>query len=229
MAARGRPYFRLFNELVLRSQAQARYSPHNLGHFGLNLDAYCHFTSPIRRYADLVVHRSLIMALELGDEQSTQLDLDAIGDHISKTERTAMEAEREVNDRFMAHYMKDHLGDVFDGTIVGVGIPGLFVEIDQIGAQGFIPKQDLDGDYFALNESLHCYIGRRTKKTYQIGNHVKVMVTNADPVICAIGFSIVKDKASSFKSKYPGKPKKLSKLGIVKPQRNGYKQSSSKI
>jgi ribonuclease R len=199
------PYFRLFNELVLRSQAQARYSPHNMGHFGLNLSAYCHFTSPIRRYADLVVHRALVSALELDGtrHQPIDLDLTEVSEHISKTERTAMEAEREVQDRFMAHYMKDHLGEVFEGTIVGVGIPGLFIELDNIGAQGFISKQDLEGDYFILNETQHSYIGRHTRKVYQIGNRVKVMVTNADPIICSIRFSLVKHKKERSFSKKP--------------------------
>mgnify|MGYP000069417926 CR=1 FL=1 len=197
------PYFRLFNELVLRSQAQARYSPHNMGHFGLNLSAYCHFTSPIRRYADLVVHRALISALELDGtkHQPVDLDLSEVSEHISKTERTAMEAEREVQDRFMAHYMKDHLGKIFDGTIVGVGPPGIFIELDNIGAQGFVSKQDLEGDYFILNETQHCYVGRHTRKIYQIGNRVKVMVTNADPIICSIRFSLVKSKREKASSK----------------------------
>lgn len=206
--AKDLPYFRLFNELVLRSQAQARYNTHNIGHFGLNLNAYCHFTSPIRRYADLVVHRSLVAALELDGAKhiSFDLNLDDVSEHISKTERTAMEAEREVQDRFMAHYMKDHLGEIFEGTIVGVRVPGIFVEIDGIGAQGFIPKQDLVGDYFIFNEALHSYVGRQTRKTYQMGNRVKVMVTNADPIICSIGFSLVKEK--STRKKFQPKSKK---------------------
>ncbi len=201
--AKAHPYFALFNQLVLRSQAQARYGPHNMGHFGLNLTAYCHFTSPIRRYSDLVVHRSLVAALELDGQKhpNINLDLTEVGEHISRAERTAMEAEREVNDRFMAHYMKEHLGSVFDGTIVGVGISGIFVEIDSIGAQGFIPKKDLDGDYFVLNEALHSYVGRRTGKTYQIGNSIKIIVTNADPIICSIGFAIELKKKNCARNK----------------------------
>ncbi len=219
------PYFRLFNDLVLRSQAQARYSPHNMGHFGLNLAAYCHFTSPIRRYADLVVHRTLIAALDLDNVKRVAIDLDlaTVSEHISKTERIAMEAEREVQDRFMAHYMKDHLGTVFDGTIVGVGIPGIFIEINGIGAQGFIPKQDLDGDYFILNETQHCYVGRHTKKIYQMGNHVKVMVTNADPIICSIGFSLVKEKRARKK------PQPKAKKAVLENEGKPFKKTSYKI
>ena len=207
------PYARLFNELVLRSQSQARYSLHNTGHFGLNLSYYCHFTSPIRRYADLIVHRSLVASLELDGHkhQPIDLDLDQVCEHISRTERIAMEAEREVQDRFMAHYLKDYLGEVFDGTIVGVGIPGIFVELDKIGAQGFIPKQDLSGDFFVFNEATHSYLGKRTKKTYQLGDRVKVLVTNADPVICSIGFALHNEnkKANGFKNKTSGqKPEK---------------------
>ncbi len=232
--AKERPYFRLFNELVLRSQAQARYGPQNMGHFGLNLTAYCHFTSPIRRYADLIVHRSLIAALELDDKKHPNIELEdlaEISEHISKTERTAMEAEREVNDRFMAHYMKDHLGEVFNGTIVGVGVPGIFVEIDQIGAQGFIPKHELGGDYFVFNESSYCYTGRRTRKTYQVGNQVKVLVSNADPVLCSIGFTLVREKALPVKQKdnekKETKQKENSKSSIVKDKRKSYKKNSS--
>lgn len=219
-AVKALPYFRLFNELVLRSQAQARYSPHNMGHFGLNLSAYCHFTSPIRRYADLVVHRALIAALDLGSVKHVAIDLDLadVSEHISKTERIAMEAEREVQNRFMAHYMKDHLGSVFNGIIVGVGIPGIFVELEGIGAQGFIPKQDLDGDYFILNETQHCYVGKRTKQIYQMGNHVRVMVTNADPIICSIGFSLVKDKKAKQKTQKKAK----------KPERQEHKNDNQK-
>lgn len=195
-AAKKLPYSKLFNELILRSQAQARYSSHNMGHFGLNLEAYSHFTSPIRRYADLMVHRSLIAALELDNikHRPFDLDLDDISEHISKTERTAMEAEREVQDRFMAQYMQHHLGSIFEGTIVGVGIPGIFIGLDNVGAQGFIPKQELGDDYFIFNEAQYCYVGKRTRKIYQIGGRVKVMVTNADPILCSIGFSLVQEK-----------------------------------
>lgn len=208
------PYSRLFNELVLRSQSQARYSPHNTGHFGLNLSYYCHFTSPIRRYADLLVHRALIASLALDGQKhiSTDLDLDQVCEHISRTERIAMEAEREVQDRFMAHYLKDHLGEVFGGTIVGVGIPGIFVELDKIGAQGFIPKQDLSGDFFVFNEATHSYLGKRTKKTYQLGERIKVLVTNADPVICSIGFALHNEnkKPNNFKSQTKKADSKVS-------------------
>lgn len=209
LTAKNLPFIRLFNELILRSQAQAQYSPINVGHFGLNLTAYCHFTSPIRRYADLVVHRSLVAALELDSEKkhyAVDLDLDEISDHISKTERIAMNAEREVEDRFMASYMQKYLGSILEGVIVGVSISGIFVEISNIGAQGFIPKQDLGNDYFVLNETQHCYVGRRTRKMYQIGNSVRVLVTNADPILCSIGFALVKDK----------KTPKLSKKSIAK-------------
>lgn len=229
------PFKKLFNELILRSQAQARYSTHNMGHFGLSLTAYSHFTSPIRRYADLIVHRALIAALELDskNQPAVDFDLDEVSEYISKRERVAMEAEREVQDRFMAHYMKDHLGTVFRGTIVGVGAPGLFVEIDTIGAQGLIHKHDLDDDFYTLDENQHCYVGRRTRNVYQLGKRVKILVTNADPISCSIGFSLVKEKAppkSGKKSdKLPEKVRKKNqpvKTGIVKSHRKGYKKSS---
>lgn len=219
------PYSRLFNELVLRSQSQARYSPHNTGHFGLNLSYYCHFTSPIRRYADLLVHRALVASLELDGKKhsSNELDLAQVCEHISRTERIAMEAEREVQDRFMAHYLKDHLGDVFDGTIIGVGMPGIFVELDKVGAQGFIPKQDLSGDFFVFNEADHCYLGKRTKKTYQLGDRVKVVVTNADPIVCSIGFALHTENKKPNLSK--PKPKRINE---IKPEQRNTKSPSAK-
>lgn len=195
-------YSRMFNELILRSQAQAKYSPHNIGHFGLNLAYYSHFTSPIRRYADLLVHRALVECL--GFEKKTinictNDELFETCEHISKTERTAMEAEREVQDRFMAHYLKNYIGEVFDGIIVGVGIHGIFVELQNIGAQGFIPKSSLPQDFYIFDEEKHRYLGKRTKRSYCLGDKIKIQITNADPVTCSIGFTLYNDKNHNLK------------------------------
>ncbi|MGH6715879.1 MAG: ribonuclease R, partial [Bradyrhizobium sp.] len=138
----GRDYETLVNEVVLRSQAQAEYSAENYGHFGLNLRRYAHFTSPIRRYADLIVHRALIRGLSLGDgalpETETLESLSEIAAQISATERRAMKAERETADRLIAHHLADRIGATFQGRISGVTRAGLFVKLDDTGADGFI-------------------------------------------------------------------------------------------
>ncbi|RVD08899.1 ribonuclease R, partial [Mesorhizobium sp. M2A.F.Ca.ET.029.05.1.1] len=141
----------LVNEVVLRSQSQAEYSPKNIGHFGLNLRRYAHFTSPIRRYADLIVHRGLISALGLGPGGLTQQEADRLEEVaalISATERRAMAAERDTVDRLIAAYLAERVNDTFDARISGVTKAGLFVQLPQYGADGFIPVSTLGGDYY---------------------------------------------------------------------------------
>ncbi len=153
---KGRDVERLVNEVVLRSQAQAEYSAENFGHFGLNLRRYAHFTSPIRRYADLVVHRALIRAGKLGTDgladDTDALALSEIAASISVTERRAMKAERETADRLIAHFLADRVGAKFDGHISGVTRAGLFVELDDTGADGFIPARYIGDEYFRFDE-----------------------------------------------------------------------------
>ncbi|MBY0461780.1 MAG: ribonuclease R [Alphaproteobacteria bacterium] len=196
-ATTGSPHMRFIHDLVLRSQSQAKYAPANIGHFGLSLAHYCHFTSPIRRYADLVVHRSLIASLGLGDDGQEPLPLEVlemVGDHISSTERLASSAEREVMDRFHAAYLENQVGKDFQGTIVGVSTAGIFVGLSETGAQGFIAKSHLPGDYFIFDADHHRYIGSRTKRIYQLGQPVNVILTSSDPVTCSITFSLVEDR-----------------------------------
>ena len=142
---KGRDVEKLVNEVVLRTQAQAEYTAENYGHFGLNLRRYAHFTSPIRRYADLVVHRGLIRAGKLGDgglpESEDLRTLGEISATISATERRAMKAERETFDRLLAHFLADRVGATFEGRISGVTRAGLFVKLDDTGADGFIPAR----------------------------------------------------------------------------------------
>src|SRR5262249_52288136 len=145
------------------TQAQAEYAAENYGHFGLNLGRYAHFTSPIRRYADLVVHRGLIRVLKLGDgalpEQHDLRTLGEISATISATERRAMKAERETFDRLLAHHLADRIGATFEGHISGVTRAGLFVKLDETGADGFVPARTVGAEYFRYHEERHALVG----------------------------------------------------------------------
>ncbi len=178
------PHARLVNEVVLRSQAQAEYTPDNIGHFGLALRRYCHFTSPIRRYADLLVHRALIRGLGLGDGGlvSDGGDFEQAGDHISATERRAAAAERDAVDRFAAAYLADKVGARFTGRVTGVTRFGLFVTLDENGGDGLVPVSTLPADYYVHDEARHALVGRRTRRTWRLGQTVTVRLVEAKPV-----------------------------------------------
>jgi ribonuclease R len=190
---KGRDVQRLVNEVVLRTQAQAEYSADNFGHFGLNLRRYAHFTSPIRRYADLIVHRALIRAVKLGaDGLPDGTDARALGEiaaSISVTERRAMKAERETADRLIAHFLADRVGATFDGHISGVTRAGLFVELDETGADGFIPARTIGDEYFRFNEAGRSFVGRSV--THRLGDPVTVELVEAAPVAGALRFKLV--------------------------------------
>ena len=190
---KGREVERLVNEVVLRSQAQAEYSPENFGHFGLNLRRYAHFTSPIRRYADLVVHRALIRAQKLGPdglpEATEPRALAEVAANISATERRAMKAERETADRLIAHFLADRVGATFDGHISGVTRAGLFVELDETGADGLIPARLIGDEYFHFDEKGRAFTGRSA--TYRLGDPVTVELVEAAPVAGALRFRLL--------------------------------------
>jgi ribonuclease R len=191
---KGRDIERLVNQVVLRSQAQAEYSSENYGHFGLNLRRYAHFTSPIRRYADLIVHRALIRALKLGpDGLSDEVEvatLSEIAASISAAERRAMKAERETADRLIAHFLADRIGATFDGHISGVTRAGLFVELDETGADGFIPARTIGDEYFRFNEASRAFVGN--SETHRLGDAVTVELVEAAPVAGALRFKLVR-------------------------------------
>jgi ribonuclease R len=191
---KGRDVERLVNEVVLRSQAQAEYAPENYGHFGLNLRRYAHFTSPIRRYADLIVHRSLIRALKLGpDGLPAEIDSRALAEiaaNISATERRAMKAERETADRLIAHFLADRVGAIFDGHISGVTRAGLFVELDETGADGFIPARLIGEEYYRFNEAGRAFVGHA--ETFRLGDPVTVELVEAAPVAGALRFKLLR-------------------------------------
>ncbi len=176
------------NLSVLRAQAQAYYAPDNLGHFGLNLAKYAHFTSPIRRYADLLVHRALISAhgwegwrkegLTLDEER----DLAEISEHISETERRAMAAERDSTDRYLAAYLEERMGAEFDGVVSGVARFGLFVKLDETGADGLLPISTLGNEFFTHDPDRHALIGSRTGTTWRLGDRIRVRLVEATPI-----------------------------------------------
>lgn len=186
----------IVSEMVLRSQSQAIYSPENIGHFGLNLMKYAHFTSPIRRYADLIVHRALVGALGLGQGAITPKEeeqLDDIAAEISTFERRAMAAERDTVDRLVAHYLASRIGDDFDGQVSGVTRSGLFVSLPQYGADGFVPVSTLGMDYFIYDEAHQALIGEKTGLGYRLGDAVNVRLAEAAPLAGALRFEMLSE------------------------------------
>jgi ribonuclease R len=190
----GKDYQHVVNEIVLRTQAQATYAPDNRGHFGLALHRYAHFTSPIRRYADLIVHRGLVSALGFGDDGLSPADVTSLketADMISDAERRAMAAERETVDRLVATHLASQTGAVFRGRIRGVVGAGLFVTLDDSGADGFVPVAILGLGYFVYDQTRHALVGERSGDTYQLGDRVEVRLVEATPVSGGMRFEIV--------------------------------------
>jgi len=190
----GGEHSQMVSDIVLRSQSQAIYSADNLGHFGLNLRRYAHFTSPIRRYADLVVHRALVSALGLGDDGLSKEDVKQISqtaEHISQTERRSMVAERDSNDRYIASYLEKQIGAEFAGRISGVTRFGLFIRLTDTGADGLVPISSLNNDFYHHDEDAHALIGDRTGIRFRIGDPVRVRLEEAVPVTGGMRFEII--------------------------------------
>jgi len=203
--AKGASKVEQVSEMVLRSQAQAEYNNENYGHFGLNLDRYAHFTSPIRRYSDLIVHRALISALRLGSDGLTEAEIGAlagIGQHISMTERRAMAAERETSDRLLAAFLATKIGAQFTGRISGVTKSGLFVRLLETGADGFVPASTIGADYYRYVEEQQALIGERTGETFRLGDTVDVRLQEAAPVAGALRFELVSEGTRGSPSSY---------------------------
>ncbi|WP_420391734.1 ribonuclease R [Acuticoccus sp.] len=202
----GTPHAQLVNEVILRSQAQAQYAPDNVGHFGLSLRRYAHFTSPIRRYADLVVHRAIIRAAGLGEDGLTDeevAELSAIGEAVSQTERRSMLAERETVDRLIAAWLADKVGATFEGRIGGVTKAGLFVKLTESGADGFVPISTLGNEYMIYDEAAHALVGEATGTTFRLGDDVTVRLEEAAPISGALRFDIVDHASSAAPSRRP--------------------------
>lgn len=180
-------------EQLLRTQMQARYGPERLGHFGLALATYAHFTSPIRRYADLLVHRSLVKAYKLGEGGLPQGDeerFEQIGEQISMLERRSMEAERETIDRYVAAYLADQVGQQVDCRITGVQPFGFFAAVDGLGGDGLVLARDLGTEYFRYDEGARALIGDETGETYRIGQKLTLRLAEANPVSGSLRFEL---------------------------------------
>ena len=198
------PNSQLINELILRSQSRAEYSPQNIGHFGLNIRKYAHFTSPIRRYADLLVHRSLIRGLGVektckDEEKLAENTIDSfikIGEHISATDRRAVNAERNANDRYTAAYLSRYLGELFTGVISGVTKAGLFIRLDKIGAEGFVPASRLTGNRYVFDSKKYTLSNKQLGIKHRLGEKVEIRIIEANGIKSSSIFEINNDDKS---------------------------------
>ncbi len=203
-------------EQVLRTQTQAYYAPANLGHFGLALGSYGHFTSPIRRYADLLVHRSLVAAYTLGAGGLTEGEaagMDRIGQSISQFERRAMEAERDTIDRYVAAFLAEKVGEVLETRITGVTNFGFFATVDGIGGDGLMPVRDIGGEYFRFDEAARTLTGEQSGTVYASGQKLPLRLAEANPVSGALRFEMVEGRGAS-----PDRPERGRGAGKPAPR-----------
>jgi len=193
-------------EQVLRTQTQAYYAPDNHGHFGLALGSYAHFTSPIRRYADLIVHRSLVTAYGLGpggltDDEAAAME--RIGESISRLERRAMEAERDTIDRYVAAFLAEKVGEIVETRITGVQNFGIFATVAGIGGDGLLPVRDLGGEYFRFDEAARKLVGEMSGDEYAIGQVLQLRLAEANPVSGALRFELPEGRYAPPPGKKP--------------------------
>jgi ribonuclease R len=185
-------------EQLLRTQMQARYGPERLGHFGLALATYAHFTSPIRRYADLLVHRALVSAYKLGEGGLPAADaakFDEIGEQISRLERRAMEAERETVDRYVAAYLADQVGQIVPCRITGVQPFGFFATVVEFGGDGIVPVSTIGDEYYRYDEKAQQLIGEETGTTYRLGQKLRLRIVESNPVTGGLRFALPTEEA----------------------------------
>lgn len=219
-------FSQLISTVILRTQSQAIYHTENIGHFGLALRKYAHFTSPIRRYADLLVHRSLIRAYGLGDgglSEEEKVTLNEKADHISQTERTSADAERSAIDRFTAAWMSERIGAEFSGVISSVTRFGLFVTLDENGADGLIPMRTLPDDYYIHDEKQHALVGRRTKRIYRLGAPIQVRLKEADGLTGSSLFEVANDRSADIPGVRFKKTKRFSGKSKAETKKRGGK------
>ena len=185
----GKPEERILSYLMLRSLKQARYSAENMGHFALAAETYTHFTSPIRRYPDLVVHRLLRAALT-GKEGLPEAELGAIAEESSQAERRAADAERELVEWKKVRFMTDRVGDEFDALIISTTRYGLFVELQELFIEGLVPIDLLPGDRYTYQENVRKIVGQHTRREFSIGDRVRVVLDRIDELERKLQFSI---------------------------------------
>ncbi|WP_294255550.1 ribonuclease R [uncultured Sphingomonas sp.] len=205
-------------EQVLRTQTQAYYGPENVGHFGLALGSYAHFTSPIRRYADLVVHRALVDAYRLGPGGLTAEEagsMDRIGESISQLERRAMEAERETIDRYVAAYLAAHVGEVMEARITGVQNFGFFATVDGVGGDGLVAARDLGAEYFHFDEAGKRLVGEHSGEEFTLGQRIELRLVEANPVSGALRFELPDGKGSAGGPQRTGRPGKGAPKRVI--------------
>jgi len=227
---KGQPEESLVNYLMLRSLKEARYSPENAGHFGLACDCYTHFTSPIRRYPDLVVHR-ILRALRTGgtalanEEYAEQIE--RVAGHCSTRERKAVEAERESLKTKQLVFMSDKVGDVFEGRITGVHSFGLFVELTEFLAEGMVHVSTLEDDYYIFIEEKHCLLGEHKGKSYRLGDKVQVQVVRVDIEKVRMDFIFADEEAEAGESKESNRGKKTQTVTPAKGTKGRKKTPST--
>jgi ribonuclease R len=238
---KGRPDAHLIQTVLLRSLRQAQYSPDNIGHFGLAHEGYAHFTSPIRRYPDLLVHRAIRHLLQHGKARGFAYDHNnmlAFGEHCSMTDRRADEATRDAVNWLKCEYMQDKVGEEFDGVISSVTSFGLFIELDEIYVEGLVHVTALDNDYYHFDPANHRLRGERSAKVYRLGDRIRVRVVRVDLDERKIDFDLVVsdvtaeagvsggDKKASRKKK-PGKKKVVSKKKATPAKKSAAKKKGA--
>ena len=212
----------LINITTLRSMTQAYYSPENFGHFGLALQRYAHFTSPIRRYADLIVHRALVSSHKWGKDGLTPEELDRLEDtatHISETERRSMMAERDTTDRYLAAYLSERVGNEFSGRISGIARFGAFVKLDETGADGLIPVRTLGREFFHFDQEEGTLTGVDTGFTIAIGQRATVRITQATPVTGGLELELLSIEDQALPRGRRGSPAGVTRRKVNKSKR----------
>jgi ribonuclease R len=209
---------------------QAYYSPKNFGHFGLALQNYAHFTSPIRRYSDLIVHRALISSHGWGSDGLSQEDLELLestAEQISDTERRSMLAERDTTDRYLAAFLSDRLGAEFSGKVSGIAKFGIFVKLDETGADGLVPISTLGNEYFDYDRETNTLMGSTTGRIISLGQRARVKLIEAAPVTGGIAFELLELDDSKMPSRGRGRPTggrgRMRGKGGPSPQRKAAK------
>ncbi len=229
-----RPDAQLLQTVLLRSMQQAVYSPDNVGHFGLAYEAYTHFTSPIRRYPDLLIHRA-IKAVVNGEKYKAK-DWNNLGVHCSMTERRADEATRDVNNWLKCYYMQDKIGEVFEGTIAGVTAFGVFVALDGVYVEGLVHVTELGNDYFNYDKARHEMLGERTGVRFRLGDRLTVKVARVDLETSKIDFTLVAAKhgakndalQANTSTDSRGAPTKTLNAAPKKSEAKGFKPLSTR-